>query len=161
MTSQAIDSKLQVLVDADACPVKAEVLTVAERLNVPVIFVANSGLRPSRNPMVRMVVVPKGFDAADDWIVENAAHGDVVVTADIPLAGRCVEKGAFVVGPTGKLFTPGNIGVVSAMRDLNQHLRESGEIKGYNAAFSSRDRSQFLSALDQTIRRALRIRADN
>lgn len=159
MTGQATEPPPQVLVDADACPVKAEILKVAERLEVPVVFVANAGLRPSRDPMVRMVVVSKGFDAADDWIVENAARGDVVITADVPLAGRCVDKGAFVVGPTGRLFTPGNIGVVSAMRDLNQHLRESGEIKGYNAAFSARDRSQFLSALDQTLRKALKARA--
>lgn len=146
----------QVFVDADACPVKAEVMKVAERLEVRVTLVANSGLRPSRDPMVRVVVVSKGFDAADDWIVENVATGDVVVTADVPLASRCVEKGAFVLGPAGRLFTPENIGVASAMRDLNQHLRESGEIKGYNAAFSSRDRSRFLEAFDQTIRRALR-----
>lgn len=161
MTEETARGRPQVLVDADACPVKAEVLKVAERLEVPVVFVANSGLRPSRDPMVRMVVVSKGFDAADDWIVENASAGDIVVTADVPLAGRCVGKGAFVIGPTGKLFTEENIGVVSAMRDLNQHLRESGAIKGYNAAFSDRDRSRFLSALDQTVRRALRFRIRN
>lgn len=148
-----------IYVDADACPVKPEVLKVAERFDAPVTFVANTGLRPSRDPKVRMVTVSKGFDAADDWIAENAAAGDVVVTADVPLAARCVEKGAFVLGPTGRPFTPENIGTVSAARDLNQHLRESGAIKGYNAAFGARDRSAFLSALDQALRRALRARS--
>lgn len=148
-----------IYVDADACPVKPEVLKVAERFGVSVTFVANTGLRPSQDPKVRMVTVSKGFDAADDWIAENATAGDVVVTADVPLAARCVDKGAFVLGPTGRPFTPENIGAASAMRDLNQHLRESGAIKGYNAAFSARDRSAFLSALDQTLRRAYRTRS--
>jgi uncharacterized protein len=106
--------------------------------------------------MVRHVVVSKGADAADDWIVENARQGDVVVTADIPLAARAVALGAHVIGMTGKPFTPESIGLAVAMRDLKQHLRETGEIKGYNAGFSARDRSAFLAALDQAIRRALR-----
>lgn len=148
-----------IYVDADACPVKAETVKVAERFGLSVTFVSNSGLRPSRNPLVRMVVVSKAFDAADDWIAEHAAAGDVVVTADIPLARRCVEKGAHVLGPTGRLFTPENIGMASALRDLNQTLRESGEIKGHNAAFSARDRSAFLGALDRTLRKALHMKA--
>jgi uncharacterized protein YaiI (UPF0178 family) len=147
---------IEILVDADACPVKAEVIRVAERHGLRVTFVANGGLRPSRDPMVRNVVVSAGFDAADDWIVENTRVSDIVVTADIPLAARCVEKGAFVIGPTGKPFTPETIGMAVAMRDLKQHLREAGEIKGYNAAFSQKDRSQFLSSLDQAVRRALK-----
>jgi uncharacterized protein YaiI (UPF0178 family) len=142
-------------VDADACPVKAEVVKVAERFGLSVTFVSNSGLRPSRNPLVRMVVVSKAFDAADDWIAEHAAAGDIVVTADVPLAKRCVEKDAYVLGPTGRVFTPENIGTASAMRDLNQTLRKSGEIKGYNAAFSAKDRSAFLGALDRTLRKAM------
>jgi uncharacterized protein len=144
-----------IFVDADACPVKNEVLKVAERHDLVVTFVANGGLRPSRDPMVRNVVVSAGFDAADDWIVENAAANDIVVTANIPLAARGVEKGCHVIGMTGQPFTPETIGMAVAMRDLKQNLRESGEIKGYNAAFSPKDRSRFLETLDRTIRRAL------
>lgn len=143
-------------VDADACPVKQEILTVAERFGLPVVLVANSGLRPSRDPLVRIVIVSNAFDAADDHIADHAVADDIVVTADVPLAKRCVERGAHVLGPTGRAFTPENIGMVSAMRDLKQTLRESGEISGYNAAFSKQDRSRFLSALDQTIRRTMR-----
>jgi len=145
-----------IYVDADACPVKEEVTRVAARHGLAVTFVSNGGLRPSRDPMVRHVVVPQGADAADDWIVKNAGANDIVVTADIPLAARTVALGAHVLGPTGRPFTPETIGMAVAMRDLRQHLRETGEIRGYNAAFSPRDRSAFLSALDQTVRRAQR-----
>lgn len=148
-----------IYVDADACPVKPEILKVAERHGLPVVFAANSGLRPSRDPMVRNVIVSGAFDAADDWIVENVRDGDVVVTADVPLAGRTVEKGAHVTGPTGRLFDRANIGMASAMRDLGAHLRETGESKGYNAAFSPRDRSTFLETLDRLCRRAKNARA--
>lgn len=144
----------QILVDADACPVKTEILKVAERHGLPVTFVANSGLRPSRDPMVRNVVVSGKFDAADDWIVENASAGDVAVTADVPLAARLVEKGVHVLGPTGRAFTPETVGMALAMRNLNQNLREAGEIRGFNAAFSQRDRSAFLQALEIAARRA-------
>lgn len=145
-----------IYVDADACPVKDEVVKVAARHGLPAVFVANGGLRPSRDPMIRHVVVSKGADAADDWIVENARENDIVITADIPLASRTVALGAHVLGPTGKAFTPESIGMAVAMRDLKQHLRETGEIKGYNAGFSREDRSRFLGALDQAVRRALR-----
>ncbi len=144
-----------IYVDADACPVKEEVVRVAERHGLPVTFVSNGGLRPSRDPMVRNVVVSKSADAADDWIVENATAADVVITADVPLAARCVAIGATVLGPTGRPFTPESIGMAVAMRDLKQHLRETGESKGYNPSFSAKDRSAFLSALDQAIRRTL------
>lgn len=146
----------QIYVDADACPVKDEATRVAERHGLVITFVSNGGLRPSRDPMVRHVVVPHGADAADDWIVEHAQANDVAITADVPLAARLVEKGVHALGPTGRPFTPESIGMAVAMRDLKQHLRETGEIKGYNPGFSARDRSAFLSALDQTIRRALR-----
>ena len=144
-----------IYVDADACPVKAEVVRVAERLGLLTVFVSNGGLRPSSDPMIRNVVVPKGADAADDWIVEAARPNDIVVTADIPLAARAVALGAHVLGPTGRLFTPDNIGMAVAMRDLKQHLRETGESKGYNAGFSREDRSRFLGMLDQIARRAI------
>lgn len=143
-----------IYVDADACPVKPEVLKVAERHDLEVTFVANSGLRPSRDPMVHNIIVSGAFDAADDWIAERAGPGDVVITADVPLAGRCVATGAFVTGPSGRVFDQSNIGMATAMRDLGQHLRETGESKGYNAAFSPRDRSQFLETLDRLCRRA-------
>lgn len=145
-----------IYVDADACPVKAEILKVAERHGVAVTFVANSGLRPSRDPMVRNVVVSGAFDAADDWIVENSAANDIAITADVPLAARLVDKGVHVLGPTGRAFTPESIGMALAMRNLKQDLREAGEIKGYNLGFTPKDRSAFLQELDRTVRRAVK-----
>ena len=144
---------LQIYVDADACPVKDEVLKVAERHDVVVNLVANGGMRPSRDPMVKTITVPMGADVADDWIAEHAIKGDIVITADIPLAQRCLEKECLVLGPTGRQFDGTNIGMAMAMRELNQHLRESGASKGYNKAFSAKDRSQFLSALELAIRK--------
>ena len=144
----------EIYVDADACPVKPEILKVAERHGLMVTFVANSGLRPSRDPMIRNIIVSAAFDAADKWIAENAGKDDIVVTADVPLATRCVANGCHVTGPTGGIFDQTNIGMASAMRDLGQHLRETGESKGYNAAFTQRDRSAFLETLDKLCRRA-------
>ena len=146
----------QIYVDADACPVKDEVVRVAGRHHLVVTFVANFGLRPSRDPMVRNIVVPQGADAADDWIVEYAAAGDIVVTADIPLARRALDKGAAVLGPTGKPFTPQSIGMALAMREPNQHLRETGESRGLNAGYTARDRQSFLQALDEVVVKAKR-----
>lgn len=148
--------KPSIYVDADACPVKDEVVRVAERHELVVTFVSNGGLRPSRDPMIRHVVVPKSADAADDWIVENSQAADIVITADVPLAARCVERGVHVLGPTGRPFTPESIGMAVAMRDLKQHLRETGEIRGFNPGFTAKDRSAFLSALDLAVRRAMR-----
>lgn len=145
----------QIYVDADACPVKEEAARVAERLGLVVTYVSNGGVRPSRDPMVRVVVVPQGADAADDWIVDQARANDIVLTADIPLAGRALAKGAHVLGFTGKPFTEASIGMALAMRDLNQHLRETGESRGFNAAYRPADRSAFLSALDTLGRKAL------
>src|SRR5690606_9852345 len=110
--------------------------------------------------MIRNVMVPQGADAADDWIVEQVAAGDIVVTADIPLASRALEKGAHVLGPTGRPFTRDSIGMALAMRELNQHLRETGESKGYNREYTSRDRSSFLQALDELLTRSKRERSD-
>ena len=143
-----------IFVDADACPVKPEAIKVAERLSLVIVFISNGGVRPSRDPMVRTVVVPAGADAADDWIVENAQANDIVLTADIPLASRAIDKGCHVLGFTGKPFTAASIGMALAMRNLNQHLRETGESKGYNAGFRPADRSAFLSALDTLGRKA-------
>lgn len=146
----------QIFVDADACPVKDEVQRVAERHGLVTTFVANFGLRPSRDPMVRNIMVPQGADAADDWIVEHAGANDLVVTSDIPLAGRALKNGAIVLGPTGKPFTEHSIGMALAMRELNQHLRETGESKGYNAGFTAKDRSNFLHEFDAAVQRAKR-----
>lgn len=145
-----------IYVDADACPVKAEVLKIAGRAGVVATFVANNGLRPSRDPLIRNVIVPQGADAADDWIVEHATARDIVVTADIPLAHRAVGNGAVVLGPTGRPFTPDSIGMALAMRDLKQDLRESGAISGHNPGFTQKDRMRFTDALAQAVQAALK-----
>ena len=145
---------MPIYVDADACPVKEEAVRVAERHSLPIHFVSNSWMRLPESPLVSRVVVSDGPDAADNWIAERAAKGDIVVTADIPLAARIVELGAHALGPTGRPFTPETIGMAVAMRDLKQHLRETGESKGYNAAFLPRDRSAFLETLERLCRRA-------
>lgn len=142
-----------IYVDADACPVKDEILRVAGRHGVMVTMVANFGLRPSRDPMVRHIVVPQGADAADDWIAEAAGQGDIVVTSDIPLASRALANGAHALGPTGRAFTTDSIGMALAMRDLNRHLRETGESRGLNAGFTPKDRSRFLHELDALLNR--------
>jgi uncharacterized protein len=138
-------------IDADACPVKEEAVRVAERHGLAVRFVSNSWMRLPQGPLVERVVVSEGPDAADDWIAERAGKGDIVITADIPLAARCLKAGARVVGPTGKPFTEAGIGMALAMRDLSRHLRETGESAGYNAGFTRQDRSRFLQALEQAV----------
>ena len=145
----------QIFIDGDACPVKAEALKIAERHRLPVVIVSNGGLRPSRDPRVRHVIVPRNPDAADDWIAEHIRPGEIAVTADIPLAARVLARGADVLAPDGRPFTPDSIGMAVAMRDLKQHLRETGEIRGYNPGFTRQDRSRFLDALDRLARRAL------
>ena len=142
---------LDVYVDADACPVKDEVYRVAERYGLNVILVANSPFRVPLDPRIRLVVVSASFDAADDWIAENAGAGDIVVTADIPLASRCLKQGARVIGSTGKPFTDATIGQALAGRDLSAHLRETGMITGGPAPLGKQDRSRFLQQLDQDI----------
>ena len=112
-----------IYVDADACPVRAETLRVAERHSVPVSFVTNGGLRPSAHPLVRIVVVESGADAADKWIAERIGPGDMCVTADVPLAARCIERGGAALAPDGQPFTPANIGTRLATRDLMADLR--------------------------------------
>jgi uncharacterized protein YaiI (UPF0178 family) len=148
-----VDGGRRIFVDGDACPVKAEVMKVAARHGLPVVIVSNGGLRPSRDPMVRHVVVAKGADAADDWIVAEIAPGEIAVTADIPLAARLLAKGGLVLGPSGRPFTPDSIGMAVALRDLKQHLRETGEIAGHNPGFTRQDRSRFLQELDRMARR--------
>lgn len=147
---------LEIYVDGDACPVKQEVLKVAERHQLTVHMVGNSWLRIGDSPLINRVVVPEGPDAADDWIAEHIGDGDVAVTSDIPLADRCIKAGARVLGPTGRPFTEQSIGMALAMRDLKAHLRETGEISGAGPGFSKRDRSQFLSALEDLIQASKR-----
>jgi uncharacterized protein YaiI (UPF0178 family) len=154
-TSEGPDEAgIRVFIDGDACPVKTEALRVAARHHLTVVIVSNGGLRPSRDPTVRHVVVAKGADAADDWIAEHIRADDVVVTADIPLAARCVAKAAHVIGPNGRPFTPDSIGMAVAMRDLKRDLREAGVLAEYNRGFTGQDRSRFLGELDRLVRRA-------
>lgn len=145
-----------IYVDADACPVKDEVLRVAGRHRLKVFMVTNQWLRLPDDPLVELVQVPDGLDVADDWIAERAGAGDIVVTADIPLAARALERGAQALGPTGRPFTNDGIGMALAMRDLSAHLRDTGEIKGGGPAFSKKDRSTFLQALEQAVQTAKR-----
>lgn len=143
-------------IDADACPVKDEALHVAERHDMPVFLVSNSWLRLQVGDKVQKIVVAEGADAADDWIAEHIQPHDIAVTADIPLASRCIKKGALALGMTGRAFTPDNIGTALAMRDLGSHLRETGESNGYNPSFTKKDRSAFLRALEETIQKCKR-----
>jgi len=142
-----------IYVDADACPVKAEVVKVAERHGLAVVFVANSWLAVPRAPRVRVQVVSGAFDAADDWIAGQVQRDDVVVTADIPLAARCVKSGARVLGPSGKPFTDDNIGNALATRELMADLRAYG-VGGGPPPFGPKDRSRFLEALERVLREA-------
>ncbi len=142
-------------VDADACPVKAEAETVATRHRLPMVLVANGGLRPSRNPLVSLQIVPDGPDEADKWIAERSGPGDVVITNDIPLAAKCVEAGALVLRPDGSALTQANIGAQLAMRDLMSDLRAADPFRqGSGKGFTKSDRSRFLDALERAVRQA-------
>ena len=144
-------------IDADACPVKAEAERVATRLRVPMVLVCNGGLRPSENPLVTLQIVAEGPDVADMWIAENCGPGDVVVTADLPLADRCIKAGARVLQHNGEVLSVANIGGRLATRDLMQDIRAANPFhQGGGAAFSKADRSRFLQALDTELRAALR-----
>ena len=147
----------RILVDADACPVKDEVYRVAWRVGVPVTIVSNQHLRIPQHPLVSRVVVGEGFDAADDWIAEQANHKSVVITADILLANRCLKGGAAVLSPTGKLFTSASIGGAIATRAIMADLRAGGDQIGGPAPFSKADRSRFLSALDAALVKIARL----
>jgi uncharacterized protein YaiI (UPF0178 family) len=145
-----------IYVDADACPVKDEALRVADRHGLAIAYVSNAWMRLPEGPNVQRVIVSDGPDAADNWIAERIGKGDIAVTADIPLAARCLKAGAQVIGPTGKPFTDASIGMAMAMRDLSQHLRETGESRGFNASFTRQDRSRFLEALELAVQRVKR-----
>ncbi len=142
-----------IYVDADACPVKAEVETVATRRKVRVAMVSNGGIRPSQNPLIESVYVATGADEADKWIAERASAGDVVVTGDIPLAAKCVAAGAAVLKPNGEALTERNVSEALAMRDLAADLRAADPFRqGGGRAFSKADRSRFLEALERALR---------
>jgi len=141
----------EIYVDGDACPVKEEVLRVAARHEIVTHLVSNRWLRGVESPLVRRVVVTEGFDAADNWIADHVTPGDIVITADIPLASRCLKNGAAVMGPTGRPFSESNIGMALAMRELKSQLRDMGEINDQHAGFSKQDRSTFLQALERQI----------
>ena len=151
-------SAFQILVDADACPVKDEVYKVAFRHQVPVRIVSNSHMRVPDHPLVERVVVGSGFDAADDWIAAEAGAKTVVVTGDILLADRCLKAGATVVGPNGKPFTLSSIGAAIATRAIMADLRAGGDAIGGPPPFAKTDRSRFLSALDEALVRLKRAR---
>ena len=142
---------MHIYVDADACPVKDEALKVAERHGIAITYVSNAWMRLPEGALVTRVVVPEGADAADNWIAERIGLGDICVTQDIPLASRCLKAGARAIGNTGKPFTDASIGMALAMRDLSQHLRETGESRGFNAAFTRQDRSRFLEAMEHAV----------
>jgi uncharacterized protein len=147
---------IEILVDADACPVKAEVYRVAERYGIKVVVVANALIAVPASPLIERVIVGDGFDAADDWIAARAGPRTIVVTADIPLAGRCLAAGATAIGPTGKPFTRDSIGMALATRELMQQLRAMGEVSGGPRPMAGKDRSRFLSALDEAVNRLKR-----
>ena len=147
---------LTIYVDADACPVKDEVYRVAGRYGLDVFVVCNSWIRTPADPRITLVVVDDGPDVADDWIAERAGPGDVVVTADIPLAQRALAAGAQAVHPTGRPFTADNIGGALASRAIGEHLRSMGEITSGPRAFAPADRSRFLQALDAAVVKARR-----
>lgn len=151
-----MSATLSILVDADACPVKEEIYRTAFRHEVPVTIVSNSHLRVPAHPLIRRVVVSDGFDAADDWIADEAGPSAIVVTNDILLADRCIKAGATVIGANGKPFTASSIGSAIAVRAIMADLRAGGDQLGGPAPFSKADRSRFLSALDEALVRLKR-----
>jgi uncharacterized protein YaiI (UPF0178 family) len=142
---------LHIYVDADGCPVKREIYRVATRYELKVTLVANAWMRTPNDDLVAMVVVDGQFDSADDWIVEHASEGDIVITADIPLAARCLKKGARVLGPKGHVFKEDSIGEALAHREILSHLRDTGTITRGPAPFAPKDRSRFLQRLDEIV----------
>ena len=153
----ADDGKSRIFIDADACPVKDETYRVAIRYGLKVYVVSNSFIMTPREPWIERVIVDAGPDIADDWIADQVRRRDIVVTNDIPLASRCLEKAALVIGATGRAFTPDSIGMALAARGIAEHLRSTGEVTKGPAPFGPADRSRFLSALDEAVNRAKRM----
>lgn len=147
---------VEIYIDADACPVKDETVSVAGRHGLKTFMVSDGGIRPSQNPMVETVFVTQGADAADDWIAEHIQKADICITNDIPLAARCLERGAMAIKPNGDPFTENSIGMALANRELMQGLRETGAITGGPRPFNKTDRSAFLNRLETTVQAAKR-----
>ena len=145
---------VKIYVDADACPVKNEIERIAIRHNLVTYMVCNGGIRPSRNELVKLIVVNQGPDAADKWIIENIQETDICVTNDIPLAGLCLKKGALAIKPNGTRFTVDNIGMALANREIMGKIRELGEMTSGPPPFSKADRSKFLNYMETIIRSA-------
>lgn len=150
---------LDIYIDADGCPVKQEVYRVAARHGLTVTIVANSWMQTPRDESIRLVLVAGQFDSVDDWIVEHLTENDIVVSGDIPLASRCMKKGAKVLDPRGRVFTEDSIVEALATRDLLAHLRETGAVTGGPAPIGKPDRSRFLQRLDELIRAVRRTQA--
>ncbi len=148
---------IDIFVDADACPVKAEIYKIAARFGANVKIVSNSYFRVPREPWIEQIVVTDSFDAADKWIIERAKTTSVVITSDIPLAHACLKSGAVVLSPTGKIFTEAAIGMSMAVREIMADLRAGGDITGGPKPFSDRDRSAFMSALHGALEKLRRL----
>ena len=144
---------VRIFVDADACPVKDEVVKIAQRHQVDSFMVSNGGLRPYRNPHVKMVIVEEGIDAADNWIIDEIGNGDIAVTSDMLLAERCVDAGALVLKPNGNTIDEKNIGALVGTRNLMTELRNAGKISGGTRIFRRQDRSNFASSLERAVYR--------
>lgn len=147
---------VEIYVDADACPVKEETERVAGRHGLKIYMVSDGGIRPSANPLIEVIVVSQGADAADDWIADQIKAADICITNDIPLAARCLEKDAFALKPNGEPFTKSGIGMALATRELMRDLREAGTVTGGPRPFAKKDRSAFLNKLETTVQAALR-----
>ena len=145
---------VKIFVDADACPVKSEVERIATRHNIETFLVCDGGVRPSMNPLIQLVIVNQGADAADDWIADHIGRSDICVTNDILLAGRCLKEGALAIKPNGSTYTNDNIGTALATRKIMEGLREAGEITGGPPPFSKADRSKFLDRMEMIVQEA-------
>ena len=148
---------IKIYVDADACPVKNEIERVATRHNLKTYMVCDGGIRPSLNPLIKLVVVSQGADAADDWIADHIGRADICITNDIPLAARCLKKEAFALKSNGKSYTNDNIGMALATREILERIRESGEMTGGPPPFNKTDRSKFLDQIEKIIQKAKKI----
>ena len=151
---------IKIYVDADACPVKNEIEKIATRHNIKTYLVCDGGIRPPLNSLIQLIIVNQGADAADDWIVEYIESADICVTNDIPLAGRCLKKGALAIKFNGKTYTNDNIGMALATRKIMEGIREGGEITGGPAPLSKADRSKFLEGMEIIIRKAIKQKED-
>ena len=148
---------IKIYVDADACPVKNEIERVATRHNLKTYMVCDGGIRPSLNPLIKLVVVSQGADAADDWIADHIGRADICITNDIPLAARCLKKEAFALKSNGKSYTNDNIGMALATREILERIRESGEMTGGPPPFNKTDRSKFLDKIEKIVQKAKKI----